>query len=201
MTSDSDRWQHIAGVYERGRYMDPALARHIREVNLELIRRWAPQLERPKILKTDAFADATCPDRAFSWFIQADAQLVCVDIAPRLASLGRNNARSLGYREATYVTADVRRLPFSSDSFDLIVSDSTLDHFQSTAEIDIALGELARLLKPGGVLIVGLDNPHNATNALFRLWMACGRTPYFIGKTLTKTRLCAVTGAPWSEGH
>jgi len=169
--------------------MDPALAAHTRAVNLELIQRWAPAVQHPRILKTDAFADATCPARAFSWFIREDGQLVCFDIAPGLTQQARINARSLGYPGAIYVTADARFLPFGQNSFDLIVSDSTLDHFHTTEEIDVALRELARVLKPGGVLIIALDNPHNATNPLLLLWMRHGRTPYFIGKTLTRQEL------------
>ncbi len=189
MKSDAERWQHTAELYGLGRYMDPALAQHTREVSLELVRRWAPQVRNPRVLKTDAFADATCPERAFSWFISEEGQLVCFDIAPGLARQAKANAGSLGYVESAYVAADVRCLPFENDSFDLIVSDSTLDHFHTTAEIDVALRELARVLKPGGVMIVTLDNPHNVTNPLMRLWMKSGRTPYFIGKTFGKTAL------------
>lgn len=191
MSSDADQWQHTAELYSAGRFMDPALAQHTREVNLDLIRRWAPVVDHPRILKTDAFADATCPARAFSWFIHENGQLMCFDIAPGLTQQGRSNARALGFPDAIYVTADARYLPFGYGCFDLIVSDSTLDHFHTTEEIGVALGELARVLKPGGVLIVALDNPHNVTDPLWRLWRKRGWSPYYIGKTLTRTTLVA----------
>jgi SAM-dependent methyltransferase len=194
METDASHWQQTAERYGSGRYMDPSLAQHTREVNLELIHRWAPDilnLPNPRILKTDAFADATCPARAFSWFIHQGGQLVCFDIAPGLALQGRSNAHTLGRPDTIYVTADARFLPFGDDVFDLIVSDSTLDHFHTVEEIDIALGELARILKPGGVMIVALDNPHNITDPLFQLWQRRGRMPYFVGKTLTRQALVA----------
>jgi SAM-dependent methyltransferase len=189
MATDARDWQHTAERYRGGRYMDPALADHIRRVNLELIRRWAPDLHRPRILKTDAFADATCPERAFSWLIHEDGQLVCFDIAPGLATQGRHNARALDYPDSVYLAADARFLPFGDGAFDLIVSDSTLDHFHTKDEIHMSLAELARVLKPGGVLIIALDNPHNMTNPLLHLWMRLGRAPYFIGETLTRQAL------------
>lgn len=189
METDASHWQHTAERYEGGRYMDPALARHTREVNLELIRRWAPTLKHARVLKTDAFADATCPPRAFSWFIDEARELVCFDIAPGLTKQARDNARAVGRPDTAYVTADARVLPFMNDCFDLIVSDSTLDHFHTTEEIDVALAELARVLKPGGVMIVALDNPHNITDPLFQLWQRRGRMPYYVGKTLTRQAL------------
>ncbi len=189
MESDARHWQQAAERYSTGRYMDPALALHTREVNLDLIRRWAPEVPRHRVLKTDAFADATCPPRAFSWFIEGAGQLVCYDIAPGLAAQARYNAHAVGRPDTNYVTSDARSLPFADASFDLIVSDSTLDHFHSSEEIDVALREHARVLKPGGVFIVALDNPHNITEPLFRLWLHCRRGPYFIGETLTSDAL------------
>ncbi len=190
-TADAKGWEQTAETYGGGRYMDPAMAQHVREVNLELIRRWAPQVAHPRILKTDLFAEATCPERAFSWFIDEAAQLCCFDIAHSLTLRGRRHALDLGMPPAAFATADARHLPFRDCSFDLIVSDSTLDHFDTVEGIDISLGELTRVLKPGGVMIVTLDNPHNLTNPLFRLWLRGGSGPYFIGKTLTRRQLVA----------
>jgi SAM-dependent methyltransferase len=62
--------------------------------------------------------------------------------------------------------ADVRRLPFEDGAFAVVVSNSTLDHFDSVAEIAVALGELHRVLAPGGRLLVTLDNRANPLVAL-----------------------------------
>jgi len=44
------------------------------------------------------------------------------------------------------VGADVRRLPFGDAVFDLVLSNSTLDHFSSLHELDLALRELSSVL-------------------------------------------------------
>ena len=59
------------------------------------------------------------------------------------------------------VVADVRSLPFAEASFGVVFSGSTLDHFESAADIQRSLGELYRVLRPGGTLILTLDNPAN----------------------------------------
>jgi len=91
--------------------------------------------------------------------------------------------------------ADVRRLPFGDDKFDLIISNSTLDHFETTAEITVALRELYRVLKPGGQLLLTLDNLQNPMIALrqalpFRLLKKLGVVPYFVGSTFGPGKLC-----------
>jgi SAM-dependent methyltransferase len=56
------------------------------------------------------------------------------------------------------VVADVRHVPFASGSFDAIYSMGTIEHFDET---EAAVVELARLLAPGGRLILGVPNRHD----------------------------------------
>lgn len=191
MTADTDarRWDLTAERYRGGKFMDPLLAQQFRRVHLHLCRTWAPDVENPRVLKTDVFGEATCPPRAFSWDIGSPDNLVSVDISFDLTRTAHENAAQLGYGSATYVTGDARTLPFADDSFDLVVSDSTLDHFHASTDIGQGIRELARVLRPGGVLIITLDNPTNIAEPLFRAWIAAGRSPYFIGKTLSARAL------------
>ena len=56
---------------------------------------------------------------------------------------------------------DIRSLSFENCTYDLVISISTLDHFVSLDEIQTAIEEVARVVKPGGRLIITLDNPAN----------------------------------------
>ena len=49
------------------------------------------------------------------------------------------------------MNADVRRLPLADNRVDVVLSNSTLDHFDTEQEIEESLHELARVLKPGGI--------------------------------------------------
>ncbi len=69
-----------------------------------------------------------------------------------------------------------------------MVSDSTLDHFASREGILAALGELSRALRPGGRLVLTMDNPANPfvwlrNHMPLRLLMRLGLVPYFVGAT------------------
>ncbi|MBP7509979.1 MAG: class I SAM-dependent methyltransferase [Prolixibacteraceae bacterium] len=53
------------------------------------------------------------------------------------------------------VCSDVRKLPFSNDSFDCVLSFQVLEHVANPFE---AMQEIGRILKPGGVLLLSV--PH-----------------------------------------
>ena len=86
------------------------------------------------------------------------------------------------------VSSDILAPPFRKKSFDLILSNSTLDHFSSDDEIQEALKYLADLLKPGGHLIWTMDNPANPIVGLrnflsVRFGTMGALVPYQMGKT------------------
>ncbi len=90
-----------------------------------------------------------------------------------------------------FVNADARGLPFKTNGLDLIISTSTLDHFETREEFVQSIRELARVLHPDGRMILTIDNPWNPgyfpLYALFRLPFA----PFKLGYTPTKARLDA----------
>src|SRR5579872_2595885 len=69
-----------------------------------------------------------------------------------------------------YVAADAARMPFASSSFDLIVSNHSLEHFP---ELEPALAEVGRVLRPDGMLYVAVPNATTLTDSIYR-WMGRG---------------------------
>jgi SAM-dependent methyltransferase len=151
-------------------------------VNADFCRASWPSVAPRRVLKTDLFDEASglglLPALA-----GACGATYGIDRAAETALLSRTRHRTL--RAAV---ADVRALPFGSGAFDLVVSNSTLDHFEHATDIDRSLRELARVLRPGGRLILTLDNPSNPIVALRnRLpfsWLNRVRlVPYYVGQT------------------
>lgn len=88
------------------------------------------------------------------------------------------------------VCGDVRSLPFGTRAFDGVLSTSTLDHFDNDADLRRSLTELHRVLRPGGLLLLTMDNRRNvairARNAMPRLaHLLTGQLPYPVGKSVT----------------
>jgi len=77
-------------------------------------------------------------------------------------------------QRATIVTADMRKLPFDSATFDAIVSAYAVDHLSRQGSAQ-ALAEAARVIKPGGdFLLILVDNDPWAKFAFGPLFMHMG---------------------------
>jgi SAM-dependent methyltransferase len=77
------------------------------------------------------------------------ARIVGVDPASRRTEVCQANASRLGVGNASFVTASADALPFADRSVDLVTAASSLEE---TPRPDAVLDEIARVLRPGGVL-------------------------------------------------
>lgn len=195
MRSDADYWNHIARGWHLGGYCNELLGEHKRKVYLNLIARWVDITDRQRILKTDLFAEAFDVEQFLFDISKANRSIVAFDVSNEIVALARSNAERYGVYDGKYLCCDVRHIPLQDNSVDLIVSDSTLDHFPTEAEIITGLRELGRVLQAGGVLILSMDNNRNLTYPpypLIRLWMSLKLSPYFIGRTLSLSKLSRI---------
>ena len=170
-------WDDVGLVPDR---LPSGWRRHARRAHLMLLDRWGPPAGR--WLKTDLQEEREPGPRALVGALPG--YWTGIDMAhPVVAGAHRSGV--------TGAVADVRRLPFPEGTFDGVLSTSTLDHFAHVSEIGVALGELRRVLRDGGRLVLTLDNPKNPLirlrNALPRqAQLASGMVPYHVGPTLSE---------------
>ena len=162
-------------------------------MNRALVEKWAPHEGVGVMLKTDAFDEAV--SKGLSQLLASRAKrVIYIDGSFRILQLARTT-----HGPILAVCCDVRQLPFMSEAIDVIVSNSTLDHFSSSRQIRNSLKELKRVLCVGGQLILTLDNP---LNPLVQLRQLLPQTllrrlrlvPYFIGVTLGPSQLKHLLG-------
>ncbi len=156
---------------------------HSDAVNSRLLIRWLPAEKAGRLLKTDLF-DELVSEGIYPLLARRANRVFCIDTS--FFALRTVRGWPAGPRK---IGADVRSLPFAKDAFDVIVSNSTLDHFRSLDEIASSLRELHRVLRSGGHLILTLDNPANPVIFLrnripFPLLHKLGIVPYYVGVTL-----------------
>ncbi len=174
-------WDRVAADWHVQEVPDGWRA-HSDAVNLAACVRWWPGGSVGRVLKTDLFDEVA--GRGLVPALRArTSSMVAID---RLFEASRAGGRRSG---ASVVNADVRYLPFVDEAFDLVVSNSTLDHFDDVAQIERAVVEIHRVLAPGGLFILTLDNPANPAVALrnalpFALLHHLGLVPYYVGATL-----------------
>jgi SAM-dependent methyltransferase len=163
---------------------------HSDAVNGALLVRWLPAEPVEHILKTDAFDEAVAAG-LYPLLASRAFRVTAVDVSQPVLDAARRR-----YPKLETVKADARKLPFEAETFDAIVSNSTLDHFEHHEHIAEALRELARVLRPGGTLLVTLDNPVNPVVAVrnhlpFR---PVRLVPFSVGATCSPKRLRRMLG-------
>ncbi|MFI5956157.1 class I SAM-dependent methyltransferase [Cryptosporangium sp. NPDC051539] len=90
------------------------------------------------------------------------AAVVGCDFSLGMLRIGRERAS-----RARFVAGDALRLPFADNAFDVVTMSFGL---RNTADVPRALGEMLRVCRPGGRLVIGeFSHPPNSVH--HRLWM------------------------------
>ena len=110
------------------------------------------------------------------------ADVRAIDLSPRMVELARE-------RGVEAQVADVCALPFQDGSFDSVTANWMLYH---VPDVDLAVSELARVLRPGGRLVAAT----NSTAHLEELWALVGRD-----RTGEARHFFAEDGGEWLASH
>lgn len=79
------------------------------------------------------------------------AEVVAIDLTEAMLAQGRKLARERGLGNVTFKRGDVEQLPFADATFDIVTSRYSAHHYPHPLA---ALREFARVLKPGGLLLL-----------------------------------------------
>jgi SAM-dependent methyltransferase len=78
-------------------------------------------------------------------------EVVAYDLSPEMLDVVGRAARDRGFANVTTQEGRVERLPFADASFDMVLSRYSAHHW---SDVDAALREAARVLKPDGVVAI-----------------------------------------------
>jgi SAM-dependent methyltransferase len=99
--------------------------------------------------------DAACgTGRHARRLVERGHDVLGVDLTPEML-----RRASASVPRARFVEADLRRIPAADGQFDLVVCGLALAH---VPELDAAVAELARVLRPGGRIVVSVLHPFQA---------------------------------------
>lgn len=161
---------------------------HSDRVNIVLLRDWLGDRQFDDVLKTDLF-DETLSAGLYPALKTHGKRVHGIDVSSACVEAAQEK-----YPELKARCADVRDLPYDDGQFDVVVSNSTLDHFSAKEYMDAGLGELFRVLRNGGELVITLDNLQNPIIRLrsvlpFAFWKRLGVVPYYVGRSLGRRGL------------
>ena len=123
---------------------------YLREVYRTLGTRWWEGERIGRTLKTDLYDEAVSRHSLVSLFENQSACMVGMDVSLETARAARRRLEQTGKGWNRIAVSDARRQAFKSQVFDVILSNSTLDHFSDRADLAASLEELYRILKSGG---------------------------------------------------
>ena len=154
-----DRW--VAEGWEWGRPVDHQTYRRAAEGDWSLLltptkpvpRSWYPPLKGAQVLGLASGGGQQMPI-----LTAAGARCTVLDYSPAQLEAERQVAAREGY-DINIVRADMTEpLPFADASFDLVINPVSLCYVR---EVEPIWREVARVLRPGGVLLAGLDTGLN----------------------------------------
>ena len=172
-------------------YLDPLAAEHKRRTNLEVVQDAIKGLREPPrvVLKTDLFEEANGTDQLLYDLDLGQTLAAGFDLSMDATARARQRVPGADCR---LFVSDARKVALKSNSVDLIISTSTLDHMGAAVDLENALRELYRVLRPGGRMALTLDNPWNPVYPILRVICAIPGAPFELGYTTTRAGLDAV---------
>lgn len=144
----ADPQHHAQTIRHFGRLARHYDHRHQRYNQLTL--NWA--LEALRLSETARLLDVGCGTGELERLVHArypQARLVGIDVTPQMLAVAREKFARVP--EVAFTFAQAETLPFSSGSFDAVVSCNMLHHVRAA---DVLLRECARVLRPGGHLVL-----------------------------------------------
>ncbi len=155
------------------------VALYKREQHIQLIKKWA-DVRGKTVLKTDCYEEAKGQDHFLDWIAKYTKHAYGMDISSNITSMAQKR-----FKNATFVPCDVQKLPFKDNFFDVIISNSTLDHFP-VPKVRKALKELHRVMKKDGTFILTLDNKENPLYYIFYQIRKLMKTdPFYVDQCYT----------------
>ncbi|MDD2751953.1 MAG: class I SAM-dependent methyltransferase [Candidatus Omnitrophica bacterium] len=88
-----------------------------------------------------------------------------IDLHKEIAKV-RGALKNSKINKISLLNADIYRIPFRDETFDLVICQSVLEHL---TDLEKAFNEIGRVLKKGGKLIIGFPLKNKLTKKLFAL--------------------------------
>lgn len=81
----------------------------------------------------------------------------------------------LPIHKVSFSKSDATKLPFADNSFDFVMSFSSIEHLTNRKGQGEWIKEMTRVVKPGGVVSITVDNAFSLFNGFFLYWLIKNR--------------------------
>jgi SAM-dependent methyltransferase len=154
-TNPQNYWDGVATKISKY-YLVSGLAEYKNEEYLRMFEDWNLK-SNDRILITDLFEAALGNIAIIQKLSSSNREIVGLDVSPILCAKAKANLEN-NHIHAKIISGNVLNVPIHDGHIDSVISPSTFDHFPN---IEDALKECFRILKPGGRLILALNSKDN----------------------------------------
>jgi len=139
--------------------------------------------------------DVGCGAGLMDGYLGALGRLEGVDVSPEMVAVARRENPGVSYE-----VADGARLPYEDGAFDLAFAVCVLHHVPP-GERPAFAGELRRVLRPGGLVVVFEHNPLNPLTRLVVSRCVFDEDAVLLGRRETRARLAGAGLTPEEERY
>jgi len=135
-----------------------------------------------KEVKNKRILNVGCGSKLISdaYFAALGAKVVGVDFDDKAVVEANEKIRKLGNLDIEVLYGDGRKLDFADESFDIVVSYSSIEHMESYSDRLLAIKEMKRVTKKNGLIAITGPNMLNlATTLLSHLLFNSGENHYY----------------------
>ena len=164
------------------------------------------QLLKGRITPGMAILDAGCGGgRNLHYLLRAGHDVHAVDASPDAVAATRALAASLvpGIDPERFRVARVEALPFPDARFDVVISLAVLHFAEGDAMFEAMVGEMWRVLRPGGMLLVRLSSSigleHRITRVDGRLYRTTSGAVRYLADEAWIREITDRLGGEWME--
>ncbi len=124
---------------------------YYRRCEIALVQRYLGDARGKTVLKLDLWNEAV-NTRLLQWIEGQGARVFGMDLSGVTTGRARKNFAHES-RTGHFTQGDIRSLPFAAGSFDFVYTMGTIEHVR---EYELAIREVSRVLKPGGIAVIGV---------------------------------------------
>lgn len=139
---------------------------YYRRCEIALVERYLGDARGKTVLKLDLWNEAV-NTRLLQWIEGQGARVFGMDVSEVTTGRARRNFQR-EERSGHFIQGDIRGLPFATSSFDFVYTMGTIEHVR---EYEIAIREVRRVLKPGGVAVIGVPHKWDLFGRPLLVWL------------------------------
>ena len=146
--------------------------------------KFSHQLVDKYIKNPERVLDIGCGTGVYLYSIQENNNCIGMDLEDEALKIAKNNCQN-----AKFLKGSVLKLPFEENSFDVVTLWEVIEHIPTDTE-KIAVFEINRVLKKGGLLILSTPNKNIFSNALDPAYFLKGHRHYSVDELSNLIKKC-----------